>query len=137
MIHSCMTTNIASNSNESKSNFSAKTDCIFCKIAQKTLSTPIIFENENIIAFNDINPQAPIHILIIPKAHLASINEAEPRYIQTLGEILLCAKEIAAMKGCSQNGYRLVINTNDDAGQTVWHLHVHLLAGRKLTWPPG
>lgn len=112
-------------------------DCLFCKIAHGEIHVQPVFENKDIIAFNDIAPQAPIHILVIPKLHIESLNNAKPDNTLLLGNLLDAAKRIAEEKGIAQDGYRLVINTQAGAGQTVWHLHIHLLAGRQMTWPPG
>ncbi|MCS6874418.1 MAG: histidine triad nucleotide-binding protein [Pyrinomonadaceae bacterium] len=111
--------------------------CIFCKIIAGELPSTKVFEDEVCVAFNDINPQAPTHILIVPREHFESLDKAEPRHREILGHILLTAAEIARQKGFSGKGYRVVINTNADGGQTVFHLHVHLLGGRVFTFPPG
>ena len=110
-------------------------DCLFCKIASGVIRPDVIFENETILAFRDINPQAPLHVLIIPKRHLANLNTLQDA--QLGGELLQTAVAIAAQAGYADSGYRTVINCNDDGGQTVHHLHVHLLAGRAMHWPPG
>lgn len=112
-------------------------DCIFCKIAQGSISTNTIFEDQEIIAFHDLNPQAPKHILIIPKQHISTINDAEDKHQALLGKLILGAKKIAQSEGLSETGYRLVFNINPNGGQTVYHIHLHLLGGRKMTWPPG
>lgn len=111
--------------------------CLFCDIASGKLPVTPLFENEHVMAFNDIHPQAPTHILIIPKQHIQNIHETNPEHAALLGELLLVAKSIAASAGLSEKGYRLVLNTKQDGGQTVDHLHVHLLGGRQMTWPPG
>ena len=110
-------------------------DCLFCKFVSHEFKTEIIFENESILAFNDINPQAPTHILIIPKKHISSINELKKEDKNIMGELLFAAKEIA--KKYHLETYRLVINTGEDAGQSVFHIHLHLMSGRKFTWPAG
>jgi histidine triad (HIT) family protein len=112
-------------------------NCIFCKIINKEISSKIVYEDENILAFEDINPQAPIHILIIPKEHFASLNDIPENKAEILGYILSKAQNIATQKGIAQQGYRIVLNTAKDAGQDVFHIHFHLLAGRKMNWPPG
>ena len=112
-------------------------DCIFCKIIAGEIPSEFIYEDERCVAFNDISPQAPTHILIIPKEHIASMAETEEQHKETLGHLLLKAAEIARTKGFAENGYRTVINTNDDGGQTVFHLHIHLLGGRQFIFPPG
>lgn len=112
-------------------------DCLFCKIVAGDIPASRVREDETCIAFNDITPQAPTHILIIPREHLASLDKAGPGHKDTLGHLLLTAGEIARDKGFAEDGYRVVINTNGDGGQTVFHLHVHLLAGRPFVFPPG
>ncbi len=112
-------------------------DCIFCKIIKGEIPSNKIYENDLVYAFTDINPAAPQHFLVIPKVHKASLNEFDDNDRELLGEILLTAKKIASEKGFDQDGYRTIINTGKDGGQTVHHLHLHVLAGRALTWPPG
>lgn len=112
-------------------------DCLFCKIIDGEIPGDIVFENDHVLAFNDINPIAPIHILIIPKEHISTLNNLEIKHTQTMGEIFLAAKKIAQDKGISESGYRTIFNCNKDAQQTVFHIHLHLIAGRKMTWPPG
>ncbi len=112
-------------------------DCIFCKIIAGDIPSEFVHEDEYCVAFNDINPQAPTHILIIPKEHIASMDDTREQHKETLGHLLFTAAEIARQKGFAKNGYRTVINTNDDGGQTVFHLHVHLLGGRQFIFPPG
>ncbi len=111
--------------------------CIFCKIVADEVPSPRVFEDEICIAFNDLSPQAPTHILIIPRDHIDSLDKARQDDTKTLGYLLLTAADIAREKGFAENGYRVVINTNADGGQTVFHLHVHLLAGRTFVFPPG
>jgi histidine triad (HIT) family protein len=112
-------------------------DCIFCKIAAGEIPSTRVFEDETCVAFNDLSPQAPTHILIVPREHIDSMDTAGLDHKATLGHLLLSAAEIAREKGFAENGYRVVINTNSDGGQTVFHLHVHLLAGRPFVFPPG
>jgi histidine triad (HIT) family protein len=112
-------------------------NCLFCKIADKEIDSDIVYEDERVIAFNDINPQAPHHILIIPRRHIATINDIDPEDGNLLGNLFLAARNIAQQLGVSENGYRVVMNCYRDAGQTVFHLHLHFLAGRPLHWPPG
>ncbi|MDA3842999.1 MAG: histidine triad nucleotide-binding protein [Candidatus Kapabacteria bacterium] len=112
-------------------------DTIFTKIINREIPADIQYEDDDVIAFNDIEPQAPVHILIIPKKPIATINDANDEDAELLGKILLAAKKIAKDKNIAEGGYRLVINTNKDAQQTVFHIHCHLLAGRKFKWPPG
>ena len=111
--------------------------CLFCSIAEKKIPAIIVFEDEEILAFHDINPQAPTHILIIPKKHIATIDEAEPIDGLLLGRMVLVAQQIAREKGFNQEGYRLVFNVNPGGGQVVYHIHLHLLGGRQMMWPPG
>jgi histidine triad (HIT) family protein len=112
-------------------------DCLFCKIIKKEIPSKIVYEDANLFAFEDINPGAPVHILIVPKKHIASLNEIAETDKTLVGEIFLAAKKIANDKKIDESGYRTVFNTNADAGQAVAHLHLHILGGRKLTWPPG
>ena len=110
---------------------------IFNKIINKEIKADIVFENDKVIAFKDINPAAPIHLLIIPKKNIKTINDIQKNDKELIGELFLAAKKIAKDYNIDKNGYRLIFNCNDDAGQTVFHIHMHLLAGRKLSWPPG
>lgn len=110
-------------------------DCLFCKIVKEEIHVDKIFEDDFVLAFNDISPQAPIHILIIPKIHIQNVNHANDELL--MGKLIITAKKIAKKIDCADDGYRLVINCGDNGGQTVEHIHLHLLAGRKLTWPPG
>lgn len=112
-------------------------NCIFCKIVSGEIPSVKVFEDDRIAAFNDINPQAPIHNLIVPKQHIDSLDKAEDSDRDILGQLLLTAAGIARRNGFAEAGYRVVINTNSDGGQTVFHLHVHLLAGRPFIFPPG
>lgn len=115
----------------------ATDDCIFCRIVDGRVPATLVYEDDTCIAFNDLSPQAPTHILIIPRVHVDSLAKTEPLHRETLGHMLLSAAEIAREKGFAENGYRIVINTNSDGGQTVFHLHMHLLAGRQFIFPPG
>lgn len=112
-------------------------DCIFCKIARGSIPSTRVFEDEVCVAFDDLSPQAPVHILIIPREHVDSLDKAGEQQKETLGHLLLTAADIARERGFATGGYRIVINTNADGGQTVFHLHVHLLAGRRFIFPPG
>jgi histidine triad (HIT) family protein len=112
-------------------------DCIFCKIAANEIPSQKVYEDEVCLAFEDLNPQAPVHLLIIPREHVDSLDKADAGDNVKLGHLLLTAAEIAREKGFADDGYRIVINTNSDGGQTVFHLHVHLLAGRPFIFPPG
>lgn len=111
--------------------------CFFCKIANKEVKADVVYENEDLIAFRDINPQAPTHILVIPKKHIATLNDAEEQDAALLGKINLAASKIAKDLDFAKDGYRVVMNCNSHGGQTVYHIHLHLLAGRQMTWPPG
>ena len=112
-------------------------DCIFCKIATGEIPSQKVFEDDRCVAFNDLSPQAPTHILVIPRDHVDSLDRASSEDKDALGHLLLTAAEIAREKGFAEDGYRVVINTNADGGQTVFHLHVHLMGGRVFHWPPG
>lgn len=112
-------------------------DCVFCKIAANEIPVKAIYEDEDLIAFPDINPVAPVHILAIPKKHIASILEATPDDAALLGRLMSAIPKIAAVAGLTEEGFRTIINTKDNGGQTVYHLHLHILGGRFMTWPPG
>jgi histidine triad (HIT) family protein len=110
---------------------------LFTKIIRREIPAKIVFENDKVLAFEDIHPQAPHHVLIVPKVEIPTINDLTPENAHVIGELFLAAKEIAATWGLNEKGYRVVMNCNADAGQTVFHLHLHLLAGRTMEWPPG
>jgi histidine triad (HIT) family protein len=112
-------------------------DCIFCKIVNKEIPAKTVLEDERVLAFHDINPQAPVHILIIPKEHFSSLNEIPEDEKDLLSHILLQTRQIAVNTGIAETGYRIVLNTARDSGQDVFHIHFHLLGGRRMTWPPG
>ena len=109
--------------------------CLFCRIVAKEIPAKIVAETADCVAFRDVNPQAPVHVLVVPRAHVPSLNEVTDATI--VGKLAQLAKDLAQREGLAERGYRLVINTNADAGQTVFHLHMHLLGGRKMSWPPG
>lgn len=113
--------------------------CIFCEIVEKKRKADIVYEDEKVIVFKDINPQAPIHLLIVPKKHIVGIQEMKEEDREVVGHMFLVAKKIAETFGINayDRGYRLVFNVGKDAGQSVFHLHLHLLGGRRLSWPPG
>ncbi len=111
------------------------TDCLFCRIASAEIPAERLAENAHCIAFRDINPQAPTHFLVIPREHVASLNQVDSA--QLAGELLLMAAAVAKAEGMAESGYRVVLNTNADGGQTVYHLHAHVLGGRAMHWPPG
>ena len=113
------------------------TDCLFCKIRDGEIPCDKVYENEDVIAFRDVNPQAPTHVLIVPVKHISTVNDLEESDKDVVGRMLLAAKNIAASEGIAEDGYRLVMNCNARAGQTVFHIHLHLRGGRMLTWPPG
>lgn len=112
-------------------------DCLFCKIRDGEIPAETVFENESVLAFRDVNPQAPVHILIIPRKHIATTNDLEAEDETIMGALFTAAKAIAEQEGISDDGYRMVVNCNEGAGQTVFHIHMHLLGGRSMRWPPG
>ena len=112
-------------------------DCFFCKIAKKEIATDLIYENKNIVAFRDINPQAPVHILLIPKLHFSTLNDLMSNDKYLAGNLIDNAAKLAKREGIAEQGYRTVFNCNEWGGQTVYHIHLHLLGGRKFGWPPG
>lgn len=112
-------------------------DCIFCKIVKKDIPARIVYEDDLIIAFDDINPQAPVHTLIIPRDHYASLNDIPVERRDLLGHIMDKVREVAALKGIAETGYRTVLNTGKNSGQDVFHIHFHVLGGRRMSWPPG
>ena len=111
-------------------------DTIFGKIVRREIPADIVFENDEVIGFRDLNPQAPVHVLFIPKKPLPPLADAGPDDAELLGKVLLAAADYARQEGLAEQGYRTVINCNEHGGQTVFHLHVHLLAGRRMNWPP-
>lgn len=113
------------------------TDCLFCKIVERKIPASIVYEDDEVLAFNDIGPQAPTHVLLIPKRHIATLNDLQKSDDPIVGQLVRRAAAIAKERGLSSGGYRTVFNTHADAGQTVFHIHLHLLGGRKMTWPPG
>jgi len=112
-------------------------ECLFCKIRDGEIPADIVFENDDVLAFNDVNPQAPVHLLIIPKKHISTLNDVDHEDQVVMGKLFGVAKEIAKQRGVSEEGYRVLVNCNEKAGQTVFHIHMHLLGGRTMTWPPG
>lgn len=110
-------------------------DCLFCKMASGEIKPDVVYEDDSLLAFRDIHPQAPVHVLIIPKQHIANLNELDDSVLG--GQMLQIAATLAGQFGHAETGYRTVFNTNNDGGQTVHHLHMHLLAGRQMNWPPG
>jgi histidine triad (HIT) family protein len=112
-------------------------DCLFCKIVAKEIPADIIWESDSVVAFRDINPKAPTHVLVIPTRHIATMNDLSDGDRGSIGDLFLAATAIAADEGLAEDGYRVVMNCNAAAGQTVFHIHLHLLGGRQMTWPPG
>jgi len=114
-----------------------RSECLFCKIAAGQIPADVVHDGERVLAFRDISPQAPVHVLVIPKEHIASLAEAADGHGEILAEILLLARDLALAEGIAESGFRTVINAGRDGGQSVDHLHLHLLGGRSLRWPPG
>ena len=112
-------------------------DCLFCRIIRKEIPASIVYEDDQLLVLNDINPQAPLHALVIPKRHIATLNDVSADDAPIVGEMVRRAAALAREKGYADRGFRTVFNTNAEAGQTVFHIHLHLLAGRGLSWPPG
>jgi histidine triad (HIT) family protein len=113
------------------------TGCLFCNIVSRAIPAKILLDNDHVVAFQDIHPVAPTHALVVPKKHVAGVHEATPEDAALLGQVLLAARDVAEKAGLAEGGYRLVINQGADAGQSVFHLHCHVLGGRSLGWPPG
>ena len=111
------------------------TDCLFCKMVAGEIKPDVVYEDDHILAFRDINPQAPVHILVIPKTHVATLNDLDDSVLA--GRLLQAAVKLAKKEGLAEEGYRTVLNCNEKGGQEVFHLHMHLLGGRQMTWPPG
>jgi histidine triad (HIT) family protein len=111
--------------------------CLFCRIVNREIPAAIVYEDDRVLAFNDINPQAPSHVLVIPKRHVTSLNDLGPEDDALIGEVVRRAATVASDRGLSNGGFRTVFNTGRDGGQTVSHVHLHLLGGRPMTWPPG
>jgi histidine triad (HIT) family protein len=112
-------------------------DCLFCKIAEGKIPAKIVHQDKDTVAFEDINPQAPLHVLVIPRVHVPTMNDLEREHDALMGKLFRVAAILAKEKGCAQSGWRAVMNANADAGQTVFHVHLHVLGGRTMTWPPG
>ena len=113
------------------------TDCLFCKIAKGEIPGDIVYEDDEVIGFRDVNPQAPHHILFIPREHIATLNDLDDKHASLAGKLVLAARQVARELGVAEEGYRQVMNCNDAGGQSVYHIHLHLLAGRQMGWPPG
>ncbi|MCA1805108.1 MAG: histidine triad nucleotide-binding protein [Xanthomonadaceae bacterium] len=112
-------------------------DCLFCRMVKGEIKPDVVYEDEDVLAFRDLNPQAPLHVLVIPKLHLATLNDLDETHAALMGKLFLAAKKVAEQEGLAERGYRTVINCNAEAGQSVFHIHLHLLAGRAMHWPPG
>ena len=112
-------------------------DCLFCRMVAGDVPVKPVYADETLIVIEDINPQAPLHVLVIPKVHIASLNDLAPEHDAVIGSMVRRAAAVARERGCSDRGFRTVFNTNSEAGQTVFHIHLHVLAGRRLAWPPG
>lgn len=112
-------------------------ECLFCRIAQRQIPAEIVAEDQDVLAFKDLNPQAPTHLLIIPKTHLATVADLTDTNAPVMTRAILMANRLATQAGLAEQGYRLVINCGSQAGQSVWHVHLHLLGGRPMRWPPG
>ncbi len=113
------------------------TDCLFCKMVAGDIKPDTVYENDEVLAFRDINPQTPVHVLVIPKRHIATTNDLEAGDAELIGKLYLVAKQVAEQEGIAEPGYRTLINCNRDGGQAVYHIHLHLMGGRPLGWPPG
>ena len=111
--------------------------CLFCKIINREIPAEIVFEDDQVVAFEDINPQAPTHLLIIPRKHIATLNDIEEGDLALVGRLQFTAARLAQERGFAEEGYRVVMNCNDQGGQTVYHIHMHLMGGRRFTWPAG
>ena len=111
--------------------------CLFCRIVNREIPADIVFEDDEVLAFNDINPQAPTHVLIVPKRHIATLNDLEEGDLALVGRLQFTAALLAKERGFAEAGYRVVMNCNDEGGQTVYHIHMHLMGGRRFTWPAG
>ncbi|MES9940634.1 MAG: histidine triad nucleotide-binding protein [Candidatus Thiodiazotropha sp. 6PLUC2] len=112
-------------------------DCLFCKFVSGEIEPQTVYEDDDVLAFRDINPQAPCHVLIVPKRHISTLNDLKPEDAELMGKLYLAAAKVAKQEGLDEAGYRTVINCNEQAGQTVFHIHLHLLGGRQMKWPPG
>jgi histidine triad (HIT) family protein len=112
-------------------------DCLFCKMVSGDIQPDVVFEDDDILAFRDVNPQAPVHVLVIPKLHIATTNDLGEEHAGLIGKMILAARQIAAEEGIAEPGYRMVMNCNPGAGQSVYHIHLHMLGGRPMGWPPG
>ncbi len=112
-------------------------DCLFCKMVSGEIVPDKVYEDDNVLAFHDLNPQAPLHLLVIPKVHIATLNDLDEETAPLITQLYLAARQIAKQEGVADKGYRTVMNCNSEGGQSVYHIHLHLLAGRNMQWPPG
>ena len=112
-------------------------ECVFCKMVAGEIRPDLVYQDEHVIAFRDINPQAPTHVLVVPREHIATLNDLTPGNASLIGRMYLAARAVAHQEGIAERGYRTLINCNPEAGQTVYHLHLHVLGGRHMRWPPG
>jgi histidine triad (HIT) family protein len=113
------------------------TDCLFCKMVNGQIKPAVVYEDDDVLAFRDVNPQAPTHVLIIPKLHISTVNDLDEGNAHLVGRMILAAKQVATDAGIAERGYRTVLNCNPEAGQSVYHIHLHVLGGRPMRWPPG
>ena len=111
--------------------------CVFCKIVEKTIPAKVLFEDDDVFAFHDLNPVAPVHVLVIPKKHIVGLGDAAPEDALVLGKLLIAARRVAEETGIAHSGFRTVVNNGSQAGQSVFHVHVHVIGGRAMAWPPG
>ncbi len=112
-------------------------DCLFCKMVAGDIQPDVVFEDDDVLVFRDMHPQAPVHVLVIPKMHIATTNDIAPEQAGLIGKMVLAAQQVAADEGIAEPGYRIVMNCNPEAGQSVYHIHLHVLGGRPMSWPPG
>ena len=112
-------------------------DCLFCKMVAGEIKPSVVYEDDSVLAFRDINPQAPTHVLVVPKRHISTINDLKPTDADLVGRLYLAAKQVAEQEGIAIEGYRTVMNCNAGAGQSVFHIHLHVMGGRNMSWPPG
>lgn len=112
-------------------------DCLFCKMVSGEIKPTTVYEDDEVLAFRDLNPQAPTHVLVIPKLHISTINDVQPDHAALVGKLFLAAQKVAQADGIAERGYRTVMNCNREAGQSVFHIHLHVLGGRGMHWPPG
>ena len=112
-------------------------DCLFCKMVSGEIQPDVVYEDDDVLAFRDINPQAPVHVVLIPKRHISTLNDLTPGDAELVGKLFLAAKTVAASEGIAEAGYRTLFNCNKEGGQVVFHIHLHLMGGRRMGWPPG